>query len=589
MIVPRLNRRSNLCSTDGVSNECLTKVNPGSMAARDPWRPGRMRPRPDHARVVVSTGDGVDPPRHLASTWKPTYPWLRTSRHWTKPLPINAYVVEHRDGIMLFDTARTGRRSPTRATSPAPPPESSTTASRASTSAPAIRSPPGWRPSLRPRRCANCGAVPSPPGPHRRAAGTPRCRRRRGQPPGVAGPTTTAGSLTGCCAPTSSSLGCTGAASSLHQPTIPAWSRSRPAIPCSATGAWCCRPRPATHLARCRCWSVARDDRGCCWLVTSPTTPTCWSTATCRASAAGRSAERGARADRAPPAAPGAGGRGSGGEREDFSPRICRAAWRPTWSGARRGPVGAVCGDRTQLGKGERDGDPGAEDRPGPWRRCGVHPPDVPTLRQAGGPDLSQLLRAGPRPRRARATTRRGGETWRWRQELTATPRPTSAAPAWVLPSLRRAGGGHRDPHDLVLPRRPRRATRRNRSRAGWCSGQLRGVARLLGRQETTLGVCEQPSLAGRPDRAVDPGCARLCHAETLVRPPLTWGVHGHRRNAWPLRLRPSHLRRTQWPPTTIAAMTAAVLSSGCRWARPWRLWRARAAVGTPGGSSLCR
>src|SRR5918999_2074437 len=73
------------------------------------------------------------------------------------------------------------------------------------------------------------------------------------------------------------------------------------------------------------------------------------------------------------------------------------------------------------------DGDPGAEDRPGPWRRCGVHPPDVPTLRQEGGPDLSQLLRAGPRPRRARATTRRGGETWIWRQELTATSRPTSA------------------------------------------------------------------------------------------------------------------------------------------------------------------
>src|SRR5512132_1194181 len=82
------------------------------------------------------------------------------------------------------------------------------------------------------------------------------------------------------------------------------------------------------------------------------------------------------------------------------------------------------------------DGDPGAEDRPGPWRRCGVHPLDVPTLRQEGGPDLSQLLRAGPRPRRARATTRRGGETWR--QRLTATPRPTSAGTSSVLWSLRR-------------------------------------------------------------------------------------------------------------------------------------------------------
>jgi hypothetical protein len=38
---------------------------------------------------------------------------------------------------------------------------------------------------------------------------------------------------------------------------------------------------------------------------------------------------------------------------EDFYPRTCRAAWPPTWSGARRGPVGAACGDRTQLGKGE--------------------------------------------------------------------------------------------------------------------------------------------------------------------------------------------------------------------------------------------
>jgi hypothetical protein len=36
---------------------------------------------------------GLDPPRHVASTWKPTYLWLRTSRHWTKPLLINAYVV----------------------------------------------------------------------------------------------------------------------------------------------------------------------------------------------------------------------------------------------------------------------------------------------------------------------------------------------------------------------------------------------------------------------------------------------------------------------------------------------------------------
>jgi N-acyl homoserine lactone hydrolase len=42
----------------------------------------------------------------VASTWKPTYLWLRTSRHWTKPLLINAYVIEHGDGIVLFDTGQ---------------------------------------------------------------------------------------------------------------------------------------------------------------------------------------------------------------------------------------------------------------------------------------------------------------------------------------------------------------------------------------------------------------------------------------------------------------------------------------------------
>src|SRR5215208_4528029 len=110
---------------------------------------------------------------------------------------------------------------------------------------------------------------------------------------------------------------------------------------------------------------------------------------------------------------------------EDYSPGHAERHGALRGLGDRRGPVGAACGDRTQPGRLRIDGDPGAEDRPGPWRWCGVHPPDVPALRQEGGPDLSQLLRAGPRPRSARATTRGGGETWR--QRLTATPRPTSA------------------------------------------------------------------------------------------------------------------------------------------------------------------
>jgi hypothetical protein len=47
---------------------------------------------------VVSTGQVQIRPDHLASTWRPTFWWLLASRRWTGPRPINAYVIEHRDG-----------------------------------------------------------------------------------------------------------------------------------------------------------------------------------------------------------------------------------------------------------------------------------------------------------------------------------------------------------------------------------------------------------------------------------------------------------------------------------------------------------
>ena len=60
---------------------------------------------------VVSTGQVQIRPDHLASTWRPTAwrPtawWLLASRRWTGPRPINAYVIEHRDGLVLFDTGQ---------------------------------------------------------------------------------------------------------------------------------------------------------------------------------------------------------------------------------------------------------------------------------------------------------------------------------------------------------------------------------------------------------------------------------------------------------------------------------------------------
>ncbi len=55
---------------------------------------------------VLSTGSVSIRPEHVGPTWKNTYFWLATSRRWTAPLPINVYVIEHRDGLVLFDTGQ---------------------------------------------------------------------------------------------------------------------------------------------------------------------------------------------------------------------------------------------------------------------------------------------------------------------------------------------------------------------------------------------------------------------------------------------------------------------------------------------------
>jgi glyoxylase-like metal-dependent hydrolase (beta-lactamase superfamily II) len=55
---------------------------------------------------VVSTGNVQIRPDHEASTWRPTALWLLASRTWTGPKPINAYVIEHRNGLVLFDTGQ---------------------------------------------------------------------------------------------------------------------------------------------------------------------------------------------------------------------------------------------------------------------------------------------------------------------------------------------------------------------------------------------------------------------------------------------------------------------------------------------------
>jgi N-acyl homoserine lactone hydrolase len=55
---------------------------------------------------MLTTGTVRIRPEHVGPTRRNTYVWLATSRRWTDPRPINVYVIEHRDGLVLFDTGQ---------------------------------------------------------------------------------------------------------------------------------------------------------------------------------------------------------------------------------------------------------------------------------------------------------------------------------------------------------------------------------------------------------------------------------------------------------------------------------------------------
>jgi N-acyl homoserine lactone hydrolase len=67
---------------------------------------GMNRDDPIRRVSVFSTGTVQIHPEHMAGTWQPTWLWVLTSKRWTAPLPINVYVIEHRDGLVLFDTGQ---------------------------------------------------------------------------------------------------------------------------------------------------------------------------------------------------------------------------------------------------------------------------------------------------------------------------------------------------------------------------------------------------------------------------------------------------------------------------------------------------
>jgi len=61
---------------------------------------------PIRAVSVLSTGTVEIHPEHVRGTRKPLYWWLLTSRTWMPPRPINAYVIEHDRGLVMFDTGQ---------------------------------------------------------------------------------------------------------------------------------------------------------------------------------------------------------------------------------------------------------------------------------------------------------------------------------------------------------------------------------------------------------------------------------------------------------------------------------------------------
>ena len=54
----------------------------------------------------ISTGRVDIHPQHAYGSIAPSYWWILTSRQWLTGLPINVYVIEHRDGLVVFDTGQ---------------------------------------------------------------------------------------------------------------------------------------------------------------------------------------------------------------------------------------------------------------------------------------------------------------------------------------------------------------------------------------------------------------------------------------------------------------------------------------------------
>jgi hypothetical protein len=55
---------------------------------------------------VFSTGSVRIHPEHIVASGKPLYWWILTSKEWLAPRPINVYLLEHKDGVFVFDAGQ---------------------------------------------------------------------------------------------------------------------------------------------------------------------------------------------------------------------------------------------------------------------------------------------------------------------------------------------------------------------------------------------------------------------------------------------------------------------------------------------------
>src|SRR5512141_2127592 len=69
-------------------------------------RSGSTRTGSIRSVSVVSTGTVRIHPQQPNGSRLPLVVWLIGSQRWTPPRPINAYVIEHTDGLVLFDTGQ---------------------------------------------------------------------------------------------------------------------------------------------------------------------------------------------------------------------------------------------------------------------------------------------------------------------------------------------------------------------------------------------------------------------------------------------------------------------------------------------------